>query len=114
MFNFELVFSLLTFRYFSRNVPVKLAYASYESVNGAMEDAKQPIVIMHGLFGSKNNWNSLSKAIHQKTKRKVVTSIIYQVINIDKLIFFHKNINLHPPTYIYNYKSNFMFSLRRK
>ncbi|XP_012215498.2 sn-1-specific diacylglycerol lipase ABHD11 [Linepithema humile] len=54
------------------NVPVKLAYASYESVNGTEQDAKQPIMIMHGLFGSKNNWNSLSKAIHQKTKRKVI------------------------------------------
>uniref|UniRef100_A0A6V7JTC0 sn-1-specific diacylglycerol lipase ABHD11 n=1 Tax=Bracon brevicornis TaxID=1563983 RepID=A0A6V7JTC0_9HYME len=28
---------------------------------------------MHGLFGSKNNWNSLSKAINQHTTRKIIT-----------------------------------------
>uniref|UniRef100_A0A8D9F725 sn-1-specific diacylglycerol lipase ABHD11 n=1 Tax=Cacopsylla melanoneura TaxID=428564 RepID=A0A8D9F725_9HEMI len=33
-------------------------------------DAK-PILIMHGLLGSKNNWNSLAKAIQSKTKKKV-------------------------------------------
>ncbi|XP_019888906.1 protein ABHD11 [Ooceraea biroi] len=54
-------------------VPVKLAYASYESVNNHVQNAKEPIIIMHGLFGSKNNWNSLSKAIHQRTNRKVIT-----------------------------------------
>ncbi|XP_011876801.1 PREDICTED: alpha/beta hydrolase domain-containing protein 11 [Vollenhovia emeryi] len=53
-------------------VPVKLAYTSYESVKEHEQDAKEPVIIMHGLFGSKNNWNSLSKAIHQKTKRKVI------------------------------------------
>ncbi|XP_076176752.1 sn-1-specific diacylglycerol lipase ABHD11 isoform X2 [Ptiloglossa arizonensis] len=40
---------------------------------GKKNASKQPIVIMHGLFGSKNNWNSLSKAIHQQTDRKVIT-----------------------------------------
>lgn len=53
-------------------MPVKLAYTSYESVKDNEQDAKDPIIIMHGLFGSKNNWNSLSKAIHEKTNRKVV------------------------------------------
>lgn len=53
-------------------VPVKLAYTSYESVKELKQDVKEPIIIMHGLFGSKNNWNSLSKTIHQKTKRKVI------------------------------------------
>lgn len=53
--------------------PVKLAYASYESTKGTETTPKLPVMIMHGLFGSKNNWNSLSKAIHQKTERKVIT-----------------------------------------
>ncbi|XP_012250645.2 protein ABHD11 isoform X2 [Athalia rosae] len=49
--------------------PVKLAYASYESAAGssAAKAGAAPIIIIHGLFGSKNNWNSLSKAIHQRT-----------------------------------------------
>lgn len=68
------IFILNLFYWFSRNVPVKLAYASYESVNETEQDSKQPIMIMHGLFGSKNNWNSLSKAIHQRTKRKVINN----------------------------------------
>ncbi|CAL1687807.1 unnamed protein product [Lasius platythorax] len=54
--------------------PVKLSYASYESVkdNEQNGNVEQPIMIMHGLLGSKSNWNTLSKAIHQKTKRKVI------------------------------------------
>ncbi|XP_076755065.1 sn-1-specific diacylglycerol lipase ABHD11 isoform X2 [Xylocopa sonorina] len=49
-------------------IPVKLAYVSYESMNGNKNAAKQPIIIMHGLFGSKTNWSSLSKTIHQQTE----------------------------------------------
>ncbi|KAJ8680874.1 hypothetical protein QAD02_016661 [Eretmocerus hayati] len=58
----------------SSQKPVKLAYASYESTKETSEESSRaPILIMHGLFGSKSNWNSLSKSIHQKTNRKVVT-----------------------------------------
>lgn len=49
----------------------KLAYVSYDtelSINKALA----PIVIMHGLFGSKTNWNSLAKAINQQTNRRVI------------------------------------------
>ncbi|XP_076662606.1 sn-1-specific diacylglycerol lipase ABHD11 [Halictus rubicundus] len=52
--------------------PVKVAYASYESVKGTGA-SKNPIIIMHGLFGSKNNWNMLSKSLHEQTDRKVIT-----------------------------------------
>lgn len=54
--------------------PVKLAYASYESAMGRSSEKGNapPVIIIHGLFGSKNNWNSLSKAIHQRTSRKVI------------------------------------------
>ncbi|KAF3420107.1 hypothetical protein E2986_07447 [Frieseomelitta varia] len=54
-------------------IPVKLAYVSYESMGGNKNASKQPIIIMHGLFGSKTNWNSLSKTIHRDTNRKVIT-----------------------------------------
>ncbi|XP_030034985.1 uncharacterized protein LOC115450950 [Manduca sexta] len=51
---------------------VDLAYASYEST--ADESSSQsPLVILHGLLGSKNNWNSMSKAIHRTTGRKVIS-----------------------------------------
>ncbi|XP_015596542.1 protein ABHD11 [Cephus cinctus] len=55
------------------STPVKLAYVSYESTKEEKNHSKRPpILIMHGLFGSKNNWNSLAKAIHQKTNCKVI------------------------------------------
>lgn len=54
--------------------PVKLSYTSYESIkeNKRNPNKEYPIIIMHGLFGSKSNWNTLSKSIHRKTKRKVI------------------------------------------
>lgn len=53
---------------------VNLAYTSYESTNALEENGPPPLIINHGLFGSKANWNSLSKAFHQKTtpQRKVI------------------------------------------
>ncbi|XP_017891208.1 protein ABHD11 isoform X2 [Ceratina calcarata] len=54
-------------------IPVKLAYVSYEAMNGDKNPAHHPIIVMHGLLGSKTNWSSLSKAIHQRTNRKVIT-----------------------------------------
>ncbi|KAG0378897.1 hypothetical protein BGX24_002452 [Mortierella sp. AD032] len=38
------------------------------------EDAKsQPIVVMHGLFGSKQNWKALSKAMAHRLNTRVLT-----------------------------------------
>ncbi|KAJ2942876.1 hypothetical protein O0L34_g15066 [Tuta absoluta] len=51
---------------------VDLAYASYESTTDA-DSPQAPLLILHGLLGSKNNWNSMSKAIHRKTGRKVIS-----------------------------------------
>lgn len=58
---------------FNSVIPVKLAYISYESMNGYKNASKQPVIVLHGVLGSKSNWNSLSKAIHQQTNRKVIT-----------------------------------------
>lgn len=44
---------------------VPLAYASYEGTESG--PTPPPLLIMHGLFGSKANWNSLSKALHKQT-----------------------------------------------
>lgn len=52
---------------------VDLAYASYESTADPETSTRPPIVILHGLLGSKNNWNSMSKAIHRNTGRKVIS-----------------------------------------
>lgn len=53
---------------------VELAYSSYESTaEDAVTTTRPPLIILHGLLGSKNNWNSMSKAIHRATGRKVVS-----------------------------------------
>lgn len=55
--------------------PVNLAYASYESTKSTNKDEIQPpLLVNHGLFGSKANWNSLCKVFHQQTspQRKVI------------------------------------------
>ncbi|CAG5044402.1 unnamed protein product [Parnassius apollo] len=51
---------------------VDLAYASYESTSDE-SCSRPPLIILHGLLGSKNNWNSVSKAIHRTTGRKVIS-----------------------------------------
>eukprot|EP00795_Rhopilema_esculentum_P001648 gene1648-16115_t len=33
----------------------------------------QPVVILHGMFGSKRNWNSLARVLNQRTGRSVIT-----------------------------------------
>ncbi|XP_050434555.1 protein ABHD11-like [Adelges cooleyi] len=54
-----------------KSKPVKMSYTSYESASDSNQDS--PLIIMHGLFGSKSNWNSLAKALHNLTSRKVIT-----------------------------------------
>lgn len=51
--------------------PIKMAYTSYElaAADGGLRPP--PLIIMHGLFGNKSNWNGLSKALHSMTRRKV-------------------------------------------
>jgi len=54
--------------YFSdRNVP--LAYDDYNSNTNGLT----PVVICHGMLGSKNNWTSIAKQLHKTTGRRVVT-----------------------------------------
>ncbi|XP_063984991.1 sn-1-specific diacylglycerol lipase ABHD11-like isoform X1 [Diachasmimorpha longicaudata] len=55
-----------------RNTPVKLAYTTYDQETSQDKSAKPPVVVMHGLFGSRNNWNSLSKALNQQTSRRII------------------------------------------
>lgn len=50
---------------FSRPVSIPLAFTRYEN-NSTPSDAP-PILVLHGLFGSKSNWNSLAKAFHRNT-----------------------------------------------
>ncbi|KAF4613843.1 hypothetical protein D9613_008090 [Agrocybe pediades] len=44
-------------------VPVELSYTSFVPENGNATEG--PLVILHGLFGSKRNWGSICKALHR-------------------------------------------------
>lgn len=62
-----------------RTNEVSLSYASYESTKVA--PSKPPVFVLHGLFGSKNNWKSLSKAMVNTTGRKVVASSLHMALS---------------------------------
>jgi len=55
--------------------PIKMSFTSFEMPYGLDQDkAKEvPVLIMHGLFGSKSNWSSMSKALHNMCKQKIIT-----------------------------------------
>lgn len=59
LYNFAVIFSSA----------VKLAYESLDATSEG-EDLP-PIVILHGLFGSKTNWRTLAKLFNRETDRKV-------------------------------------------
>ena len=52
---------------------VSLAYDIHPAISSVSSNTSSlsPIVILHGLFGSKQNWRSLSKALAQKTERTI-------------------------------------------
>lgn len=54
----------------SRSSPVKL---SYDHHPGPSSDSasKGPLIILHGLYGSKQNWRSLAKKMAQRMKTDV-------------------------------------------
>ncbi|XP_067125102.1 sn-1-specific diacylglycerol lipase ABHD11-like [Centruroides vittatus] len=49
--------------------PVKLAFDSYQFTKATVPSS--PVVILHGLLGSKSNWRSLSKEIARVTGTKI-------------------------------------------
>jgi len=57
---------------------VKLAFTSYENTDPAISNKvssdETPIIIQHGLLGSRKNWASLGKFIHSRTGRKVIVA----------------------------------------
>lgn len=56
-------FSLQT-KNFNQSKPLSLSFNSCDSNDNGN---RPPVIIMHGLFGSKQNWKSLCKAMNLKT-----------------------------------------------
>ncbi|GAA5883044.1 hypothetical protein JCM16303_006807 [Sporobolomyces ruberrimus] len=52
--------------------PVKLSFES-QLPNGNGSSSKAPLVVLHGLYGSKQNWRSLAKGMATKLGREVFT-----------------------------------------
>lgn len=53
---------------------VRLAYDSIDATTDG-EDLP-PLVILHGLFGSKQNWRTLAKRFHRETGRQVTIILL--------------------------------------
>lgn len=62
-------------------IPVTLAFDSYpppsppSSSNGE-EGSKGPLIILHGLYGSKQNWRSLSKSLAKNLINREVLALV--------------------------------------
>lgn len=83
---------------------VDLSYTVYKEHYPPSSADKTPVVVAHGLLGSKNNWHSLSKAINKMTERKVlaidqrchgesphVPTINYDILGEDILHFLEQH-----------------------
>ncbi|KAF2880817.1 hypothetical protein ILUMI_25350 [Ignelater luminosus] len=54
---------------------VNMSFTTYEgSMTSSSSTESPPLIVMHGLFGAKRNWNSLCKVFHQKMipQRKII------------------------------------------
>ncbi|GAA5999317.1 uncharacterized protein JCM10292_001198 [Rhodotorula paludigena] len=57
--------------YASAPTPVQLAFE--KQAPGNLTSSKAPLVVLHGLYGSKQNWRSLAKGMAAKLGREVYT-----------------------------------------
>ncbi|XP_063833336.1 uncharacterized protein LOC135082470 [Ostrinia nubilalis] len=56
--------------YFNRRSAVNLAY----KLHGKCSDSATPVIVLHGLLGSKRNWDSMSKSIASKMNTCVIAA----------------------------------------
>lgn len=57
-------------RNYANSASIKMAYNLYEEKTEE-NNPLPPLIIMHGLFGSKNNFRSVARAVSSTTGRKV-------------------------------------------
>jgi abhydrolase domain-containing protein 11 len=55
---------------------VPLSYVKFEKTSKNQHEkplTETPVFLLHGLFGSKSNWQSVAKALHGRLKQTVIT-----------------------------------------
>lgn len=73
--SFRTSYAFLSLRHFPTNnvQPIHMAYTAFEAINQQNKQNETPILILHGLLGSKANWNSMGRQMALNTFRKVIT-----------------------------------------
>jgi len=57
---------------FSKYGRPRLAYTIIEESESSASSGS-PVILLHGMFGSKSNWKSIGKALNKRTGRKIIT-----------------------------------------
>jgi len=68
---------------------VKLSYTQYDPPKFHEPHEGPYLIILHGLFGSKQNWKSLAKTFAQRSNARVFT-LVFETFHFYKLYFFEK------------------------
>jgi predicted alpha/beta-fold hydrolase len=70
---------------------VKLSYTQYDPLKFNEESHERPyLIILHGLFGSKQNWKSLAKNFAQQLNTRVFT-LVFIIPTLQNLFFLKVN-----------------------
>ena len=102
-----IIFLYKFYRYFYRNIDLNYeAYNEHTVKDGSI--SPPPILICHGLFGNRKNWNSLSKKLNQLTGRTVILTFKVQFL----IVFFYRGKNLL--TVSEYFLSQFTFACRKR
>lgn len=83
--------SIILNRKYSKHPPpseiVKLSYTQYDPPEFNETNENPYLIILHGLFGSKQNWKSLAKTFAQRLNTRVFT-LVFETFIFYKLSFF--------------------------
>lgn len=74
--NFRLAYRHLARQNYSTSKAIDMSYDKYSM----KPSSKPPVLICHGLFGSKQNWTSLAKAMSNRLLRDVYTIVRSHII----------------------------------
>lgn len=69
---------------------VKLSYTHYDPPEFDETNKNPYLIILHGLFGSKQNWKSLAKTFAQRLNTRVFTLVFEVFLFVANFSFFEK------------------------